>query len=655
MILRFRILVLFVMLTNITIAQQRKTSTFGEPTAAEFAMTNYPKDPEASAVVLFESANIYVDVVGDYIMLIKEYYTKTKVFNAKTYDNTVKSIKYYNDGKDGENVRDVTVLTHNGPVKTYIIPSQIYDVDLSANYREKKFTFANVQDGSILEYKYRVESPYFGSLGGWIFQNDVPTIYSELHTELPGNYRYKRALHGYLPLYINKSDVKKKCFSLPGYAVSGDCDRATYAMMDVPAFTEEPYMLGGRDVRPRVTYEMIEITSINGGKTSFTRSWDEIDTFFKYDKDVGSQIKNNSLFEKNLPSSILEIKDDLERAKAVYYFIQNHFKWNGNYRLTSQIRVKDAFNEKTGNNSEINLALINALHVANIETKIALISTRANGLPTQNYPVISDFNFIIAAATINNEDYFLDATDKLAPFGILPFRDLNLFARIMDFKKGSYWKNIIPTNKNVHYANGFLEAHADGNFTGKVSQIATGYVGMNEREKYKDLTRAESNQKKQRNNETIDITNFTIENQKELDKPYNHKYDVIVTPEVISNNTYLYPFFTSHYIDENPFKAEKRLNTMDFGYPFTNTYVVTIDLKDVYKVTELPENKNVKLAEGDGELSVSYDVSGSKINVRLNMKLNAHTFPVEAYPFLKEFFTNFIKFQNEEAIVLTKL
>ena len=83
--------------------------------------------------------------------------------------------------------------------------------------------------------------------------------------------------------------------------------------------------------------------------------------------------------------------------------------------------------------------------------------------------------------------------------------------------------------------------------------------------------------------------------------------------------------------------------------------MVSIDVKDQYEIVKVPENKILKLPNNDGELSVVYDVSGSKVNVRLSAKLNTTSFPTEAYPALQQFFETLLKIQSKEIIELKKI
>lgn len=629
--------------------------TFGEPLPEEFAMTSYSADPDATGVVLYERGNYTVDAADGYIRLIKEVHRKIKVFDSKNFDYATYEIPYYREKEVQENVNGFKAITHNGKSKVYVADNAIFDTEEGPNWSIKKFTFANVQDGSILEYTYRLETPYFFNIGSWSFMNELPTIYSELHTEIPGNYTYNRTLYGDRKLDVNHAEIKLACFHLPGYKVPGDCESATYAMKSVPAYKEEKHMLSKNNYIPSMQFELRDIIQIDETRTGYSRTWDDIDKTFRYDKDLGGQLKYSKYFKDQLPASVASISDDLERAKAVYYFIQNKMTWNKKSRILQDNRVKEAFEEKTGNSTEINLGLINALEAVGLDAEIILVATRDRAVPTKQYPVRTDFNYALVILNIDNEKYFLDATDKHTPFGVLPLRDLNVEGRVLDFKKGSYWEHITPIAKNMHYVNMQLSADKTGLFSGKVNEVSTGYISVNKRKENNDFRKDIVIKRKQSKNEGLEISNLLMENEKDLEQPYKEIYDISLHEQTVGNKLFLYPFLMETYFSENPFTKEKRHYPIDFGFPVLNNYLVSIDVKDQYEILKVPTNKLLRLPENDGELSVVYDVSGNKVNIRLSVKLNNHSFGPEAYKSLQEFFTELIKIQSEEPIELKRI
>lgn len=645
----------YLLFASSLVAQVTNVHTFGEPLAEELAMKSYAVDPEANGVVLYKRGNYTVDEVDGYIRLIKEIHGKIKVLDAKNFEYSTFEIPYYREKNVREKVTQLKAITHNGAVKEYVGDNAIFDTDETVNWSNIKFTFPNVQNGSILEYTYRIETPYFFNFGSWEFQSEMPVLYSELHTEIPGNFSYNRTLFGTFPLAINHAEIKKACFVLNGFAVPGDCESATYAMKNLPAFKKEDYMLSQKNYIPRMKYELIEMVDLTGSKSTYTNTWEDVDKKFKYDKDLGRQLKYADFFKEQLPASLFSIPDDLERAKAIYYYFQKNMFWNNENRILSDIRVKDAFEDKKGNSSEINLGLINALEAAGLDVKIMLIATRNQPLPTKQYPVLTDFNYAIVSLNINTTIYLLDATDKYTPFGVLPFRDLNMEGRVMDFKKESYWAPINPFKKNLHYVNMQLTADASGRFLGKVNEVSTGYISVEKRKEYNEFSKEEIIKRKQSKNEGLNITNLEIQNEKDLEQPYKETYDISLFEQVVGDKLFVFPFLMQTYFSENPFKKEKRQYPIEFGFPVTNNYLISIDVTDQYEIVQIPKSRLLKLPNNDGEMSIVYDKSENKLNIRLSVKLENYTFSPEAYKTLRAFFTELIKIQSEEPIQLKKL
>ncbi len=641
-------------LGQLTNAQDTFTHTFGEPLREEFSLSEYGQDPEATGVVLYERGNYTVDISDGYIKLIKNVHRKIKVFDAKNFRYASVEIPYYRADNVREKVAKLTAITHNGKAQEFVAKEAFFDNDENPYWSTIKFTFSNVQDGSILEYTYQIETPYFSNMGRWSFMNELPTIYSELHTEIPGNFSYNRSLYGDRELDVNHAEIKKSCFHLQGFRVPADCESATYVMKHVPAFKEEKYMLDKRNYMPSLKFELKKIIDLDESKRHYTTTWKEVDYRFKHDKDLGRQLKYSSFFKEKIPASILSISDELERAKAVYYYIQKHITWNGEMRILSGIRVKQAFETKTGNSSEINLSLINALEAAGINAKIMLISTRDRPLPSKQYPVLTDFNYAVVHLKIKDQKYILDAADKHTSFGVLPLHDLNVEGRVLDFKTGSYWEPIIPHSRNMHYINMQMVVDKTGIFFSKIEEVSTGYIAAKKRSENNGFANEEIIKRKQSANESLNILNLTIENEKALEEPYKEIYDVEYANQIMSDILYIYPF-PNTYFRENPFLKRTRQYPIDLGFPVINNYLITIDVKDQYEIVKVPENRVMRLPENDGELSVMYDVSDSKINIRLSMRLNNHSFAPEAYQSLQEFFTELIKIQSKEPIELKKI
>ena len=625
---------------NTVVSQERVKATFGEPTAVEKALVSYDKDPEAAGVVLFESGYNTFEVIDNYVRLVKKVHRKIKVLDASRFEHTTVTIPYYKTNRFSERVEDLKIITHNGSHKQFVGDQSIFDVDLNKNWGEKRFTFANVKDGSILEYKYTIISPYFFNFEGWEFQGELPKIYSEFSADIPGNYVYRRSLIGTKKLDINDISIKKSCFYVPGTAKNADCDSAVYAMFDVPAYKEESYMLSADNYKSRIAYQLQETYNFKGERTEYSREWDDVDKEFRTEKDIGKQLKNTKFFKDNLPTDILGIPDELERAKAVYHFIQDHFSWDGKYRIFSEIRVKKAFEEKQGNIAEINLALINALQAAKIETYLVLSSTRKNGVPSSVYPVLTEFNYVLAFVKIGEQKILLDATNKLLAFGLLPFKTLNVKARVMDFKNGSYWMPIQPELRNLNYIKIAVTAQDDEVLTGNIERIYNGYRALQRRHDILSVNTQDDTSSEE--TLQIEVYDLTQENIGKRDEPLKESGTIDISIDAQGDALYLYPFLLNDTYIENPFKKEQRQYAINFGYPIQDTYLLKIDLNGIFEVEELPTNKKYNLPDNLGGIAVSYSVNQDILECSFSLNMRAYQFPASAYPTLKQFFSHLV-------------
>lgn len=631
----------------------RTKATFNTITQDEYTLKSYSKDPTTPAVVLYESGRNTFEKIDNYLRLVKVVHKKIKIFDAKRFKGTEIDIAYYHTKGSSEKVVEIKAITHNGAIRKKVDKKDIFDVDRSENWSEKRFTFPDVQDGSIIEYTYRIESPYFFNFGNWEFQGSIPKMYSEFSADIPGNYVYNRSIVGSKPLDINESKIKRDCFEISGVGAA-DCDASIYAMYDVPKFKKEDYMLSKQNYISRLSYELTETTSFDGVNQKYSKTWKDVDKEFKEEKDIGRQLKYASYFKNLLPQDVLSITDTKERAKAVYAHIQDHFTWNNKYRIFSGIRVKDAYQDKKGNIAEINLSLINALKAANIDAKLALSSTRNRGLPSSLYPVLTDFNYVLAHVKFGEEVVLLDATDKLLSFGMLPFKALNVKARVMDFKNESYWQVILPQIRNGNYTNVQLSLTEEATIEGKIKEVYSGYKAYQWRERINSKGNAIVH-REDSHSLPFELYDEVIENLEVVDKPLIVNQSFSSDIEVDSDIFYFNPFLVNFGFEENIFEDEERMFPIDLGYPRSTTYIMSLDMKGVYTIVEMPENKRLLLPDGIGECRVSFSQSENKLQSTFRFKFTKFRFTVEEYKMIQEFYGKAVELSKKSIVKLKKV
>src|SRR5690554_7365927 len=120
---------------------------------------------------------------------------------------------------------------------------------------------------------------------------------------------------------------------------------------------------------------------------------------------------------------------------------------------------------------------------------------------------------------IDDKKILLDATDKQAPFGIIPFRALNVQGRVLDFKKGGYWMPIEPHEKNIGFINSQIAAQLDGSFKGKVNQTSYGYIALGKRNTIDANTLENYKRNQEKSTAGIEITNHEVDDILLIENP----------------------------------------------------------------------------------------------------------------------------------------
>lgn len=643
---------LFLAFSLLAFSQDTDDTPVFRVSLSDLRMNAYPKDSTANALVLYEFGNSHVDP-RDYDLRTEKKH-KIKIFNKEGFDNAnVTLYLYQSNGNAYESVKDIVGTTYNlenGKVTiTKLDKKNIYREEYNENITMVKFTLPNVKEGSVITYGYSLRSPYMRKYHGWEFQDEIPKVYSEYNTSIPANWEYSIKLIGGKKLSINETKTKEACLT-GGNGLSANCFEARYAMRDIPAFIDEDFMTSRLNYLARIEYELKTFNSFNGTKQDYTRTWEDVDKEIRTEKDIGKQLKKSVDADELLSQDIINESDPLKKAKAIYKYVQNDYTWNGDYKIFSDVSVKDLIKNKSGNVSSMNILLNSLLNESGIDAKPVLLSTRENGFATKIYPVITDFNYLIVQATINNKSYLLDATDPYLNFGGLPFRCLNMYGRLLDFENGSQWIDITPEKPSNVFYKADLSIDAEQNVSGYINAKYSGYHALSTKKRY--FSNKESYIEKLENNAPfLEISNHEALS-KEKDSPtFSEKYQVKYNLDTTGENIYLNPILTK-FFSSNPFKLQERTYPIDFGYKDTFIYMFSLKFNDDYSIVEMPKDFISVLPNSTGTLRFSTKQVGNSIHLMMKFNFKEAVYAPEYYPYLKKFMAKIIDTQNNSLILL---
>jgi hypothetical protein len=619
----------------------------------ELEMKTYAPDSSASAVVLNEFGEVYFD--NDNGNMIVEYHKKLKVLKKEGAEQANFSILLRKGDSRKEEIKSIEGITHyleNGKVKNSVLDKKGVFYEENPNYTQVKFTLPNAIVGSILEIKYTINSPFIFNLYPWEFQSDIPKMESEFWALIPGNYSYNASLKGFLKLTTSQTELVKECFSFG--SAKADCSQLKFGMKNIPAFKEEEYMTAKSNFLSAINFELEQIKYFDGRVDKITKEWKDVEDELQTHADFGTQIKKaKNLFEKEISPLLIGVTDPLEKAKKIYNWIKLQYNWNDYLGKYAENGVKKSFETHKGNVGDINLSLLGALQTAELSASPVLLSTRANGLPNNLYPVLSDFNYVVVQLVIGESSFLLDATDHFMPFGLLPERCLNGKGRLLA-KKNSLDIDLIPKGKEKSVTTISVKLNEEGALQGYLQINAFDYQALESRKKIMSYSnRADYIKALEKKWNAKEIKNYEATNLQELEKNLSEKMEITFDAHEATNVQQIYfnPFIAGKWTD-NPFKSSERIFPVDFGVAQEETFVLTLEYPPTFHLDEIPKNIALAMPNKGGRFLFSCNNLGNKLTLSYSLNLTKAIYDAAEYQSLKELFARIVQLRQTDLVLI---
>ena len=618
-------------------------------TIDDLVSNNYENDTTASAIVIYEFGESYIeDPDFDLIFKIKR---KLKILNKKGFDKANITIPLRNNSKRKETIRNIKAITYNisdGKMRsTPLAENDILIERYNKNYTHYKFALPDVQEGSVIAYSYEIRSPFLYEFKSWSFQGDIPKIHSEYNTSIPGNYQYYIKLNGELkPDSINEN-VEERCVE-GGGGTYADCFKAQYIMKNVPSFVEEEFISSPKNYLSRLDYQLRSVQGFNGSLQLFQR----IDKKLEESKSFGGQMKKSKIVKPLISKKELASKKQLDRLNFIYDFVRNNYTWNKDYGIYEDNVIKDLIEAKSGNVCQINLLLYNLLQANNIESHPIILSTRQNGLIDKKRPRDSDFNYLIVQAEVEGKNYLLDATDKNLILGQIPFRCLNQHGFLLDFKNGSKWISLAAAKPSLREYS--LELRLDkAGHQGNATISLNGHHAISAKKKY--FTRNEEYTRQYLSKTpNLEITDRKVPDDFGNQATFIEKINIQLAIDDLGQKFYLNPFLFMSFT-KSPFSTEVRTYPVDFGYKDSYHYTIKIDLNDQYKVVEIPKQISLKPPGEVGRVLLNCNTDSKFITLNFKFEFHKAVYNSKDYDALKELIDLIVNLESNSIIVLNKI
>ncbi len=633
-----------VMACMLTSAQYKFLSTPALETA-DLQSERSEKFANTPAEILYRSVHFHIDYSG---RMEQNIVSRIKVYNknnaAKYLD---REIALYDDRKGSrETLANLKAVTYNWEdgkeVKTKISKQDKYKSKEDKNYDITKFAFANVKDGSVVEYSYTIITPFLGSTPRVLIEDALPARYVEYVLDAPTPLGYTINYKG--SISPNNRIVEEKLIGGKEYKTY------RFGYNFVPAYREEEYVRNNDNYKTGIKAEL-NSTYINNVFKSYATTWEDVRKRLYEHENFGGELKKENLVKKILPEEMKTLPI-FKKAEAILKFVQDNYTWNKEDAVIADKGVRNLLAAKEGNSAEINLLLTMLLRSAGISAEPVVLSTVSHGRLLTYNPSIMQLNYVLSSFEDNGKLYLLDGAYKFSKINMIAPKALNYDGLLVTAKAVKQVNIVCPTVSETVFTVDANLTHK-GTFEGTASDLDTNLYAMVINDRFSD--NADQFAKEYKDSYRFSVTNLNhgLKSNGDFESNFNFASDTFV--DMIGNKMVFNPLLFLHK-KSHDFKQEgERKAPIEFYSAHNRRKKVTITLPDDYVFENIPKPK--KFRTEDNSLQYTYMVSqqGNKLTVETTVEVDDAVFPQEYYPAFTQIFDNIVQQEGQVVTAVKKL
>jgi len=336
-----------------------------------------------------------------------------------------------------------------------------------SDQKHKIIIFPKVTPGSKTYYKTKLTT-YKPLLPGYFYTRLIFSPSVEVQS-----YEYNLNYPEDLTLYTDIKGVKQT----KDEVVNG-MRQVSYAYQNLKMKKKEQYQVSNNDYAPHIFISSFQ------SQEAFAKAYeDRIKDKFIVTPEIQKQADEitKGLEKKVQNDPKLDLKK--EQAKAIYHWVARNIRYVAIYLADGGIVPHDAnsvLKNRYGDCKDHNALLISLLAAKGIDATSALINS-GNAYTLPKYPVLGPFNHVITYIPAWN--LYLDSTDEMAPYGVLPGDELD--KPVLLTKLAKVGRTPKPKKEDSEMATGIsMQIERDGRITGKAHTKYFGSAEISARYKY---------------------------------------------------------------------------------------------------------------------------------------------------------------------------
>jgi hypothetical protein len=589
---------------------------WGKITEEEWNMQPPDAYPDAKAVVIFDNGALAIQLGHDIYL---DRHVRIKIFDKDGADDALTvEIPYMKDDKI--KALKAHTITPEGKKKDI---KEWFDKKVD-ELRVKTGTFPAVENGSILEFKYRQVHERYNFLDPWYFQSDLYTEKSRFSVTLDPGFIYNVASSN-LPLASRK----------PKQEDTGTQTIFTWEVENLRAAKSEPYSCAREEHLASLRFQLVGFKN-QYYDVSFLSNWSELGQSME---EYFSTLDDDPELIKRVADSICGSTDDIEeKTTRLFYYVRDY------------IETRDDIDDEEGKFSEViergyagttvkNILLVEFFRTQGIDAFPFLIGTRdEHGRLNPSVCQINQFNRALCYVKTESGGFALNPGSESSTYPYPSPIDLVEAGLLIDGSKSRIVDLYHRPRKSGIDLSSEITLHNDGTARCSTTIFIRGYDLDKYDEFIGDTLPAEKivarllAVKAMVDYEVVSATSLYDLEQDML------QFDFVLTlPEYgsfMDENIFFSPCILP--VKGNPFIREERIFPIDFAYSFKNRQRTRIFLPEGFEIADVPQDVSMAIDGGRFTRSMVHD--STAVDISVNFRIDKPFFSTGEYRDLKDMF-----------------
>lgn len=624
---------------------------YGKVTVAELEQTVCPFDSTADAMYIYHGMSARMNTNSNEILLQVDYKRRIKVLTEEGKEEADIKISYYHDPNNASTADNITGLTatvynlENGKVvSTKFEKSYVSEEQTSDYIRTTKVALPNVKVGSVIEYKYTLNSQRYYYIPTWLAQRALPVMQCHCDVSIPEYFLFNQSMSGGCNIRHKEEEYPSNFFGRQVNTKSQSFDAE-----NLPGVKNEKFVYGIDAYVGSVNFELRSIEIPGQYYKDFSKSWANVREQLLGDSDFARFSRIDNPFKEEMGAIAADTKT-LAKAQKIYSLLKQKVKWNEYYSLVGK-NPKNAVKEGQGSNAQLNFLLMSMFRDAGIRCTPLLVKYRTNGPLPLTRATIDELNtFVVAFCDEEKNLFFIDGSADFGGINVLPTKLLG--------------EGILLEPQNVAGQIGTYRLSEIGGASQSITNVvkvdASGKISGSRRSTLRGF--CAQDYKQSLHNAAGDTTAFL----KRIEDSYGIKVNTFRFNDLKNIETLAFTADCDVAGDEiyvnalgvqeehnNPFTAETRQLPIMFPYPQTIQITASIMIPEGYEVASIPEETGIQTSDRKLGAMLKTKADERMVITNYTLEVNAPLEPIGMYQEIREFWKKLIE-MNSQMIVFKK-